>query len=184
MRKTGGLIVLVVVLAATGPAAAHGLQVFAMAKGAAVEGEVFHAGGEPAPDVPVRLETPQGETLAETRSDAQGAFRFPVEKRRAVRVVAETASGHAATWSLKAEAFPGDLPRPDRGGGKEKGGRVAATRGAVKAAVREAVAAEVAPLRRDLERLRERTRWRDVAGGVGWIVGLFGVAFFVAARRR
>lgn len=43
---------------------------------------------------------------------------------------------------------------------------------------------EVVRLREDIQMSRNAAGWRDVLGGVGYILGLTGVAFYLAARRR
>lgn len=47
----------------------------------------------------------------------------------------------------------------------------------------EEVRAELARLRAENERLRAQTRLRDVLGGLGLLAGIFGVSYYVAARR-
>jgi hypothetical protein len=47
----------------------------------------------------------------------------------------------------------------------------------------EAMRLELAKLQAENERLREHTRLRDVLGGLGLLAGIFGVGYYVAARR-
>ena len=40
-------------------------------------------------------------------------------------------------------------------------------------------------LRRDVAQMNQRLRWQDLVGGVGYILGLIGIAaYFLGARRR
>lgn len=48
----------------------------------------------------------------------------------------------------------------------------------------EAIERQVIELRREVDRHEQRTRLRDILGGIGYILGLAGVASYVAARRR
>jgi len=55
----------------------------------------------------------------------------------------------------------------------------------LEATLESIVARHVNPLRRQIEQYEEKTRWRDVLGGIGYILGLTGAAFyFLGARRR
>jgi len=51
--------------------------------------------------------------------------------------------------------------------------------------VERSVAMRVRPLARELKEFKEEVRFRDVLGGIGYIVGLAGLAFyFLGVRRR
>ncbi|WP_343867009.1 hypothetical protein [Caenispirillum bisanense] len=50
--------------------------------------------------------------------------------------------------------------------------------------IARAVAREVNPLREQLEAYEEKVRLHDILGGLGWIAGLTGIAFYILARRR
>jgi nickel transport protein len=52
-----------------------------------------------------------------------------------------------------------------------------------KAALAEAVRNELKPLRREIIALKEKNDLQSVLGGIGYIVGLFGLWFFIAGRR-
>ena len=51
-------------------------------------------------------------------------------------------------------------------------------------AIAEAVRNEVRPLRREIAAYKEKNDLQTILGGIGYIAGLFGVGFYVAARRR
>jgi nickel transport protein len=54
---------------------------------------------------------------------------------------------------------------------------------ALRALIRESVAREVNPLREQLDAFQESVGWRDVMGGLGYIFGLAGVAYFFGTWR-
>jgi nickel transport protein len=39
------------------------------------------------------------------------------------------------------------------------------------------------PLRREIMAMKEKNGVRDILGGIGFIAGLFGLGFYLAARR-
>ncbi len=53
----------------------------------------------------------------------------------------------------------------------------------LEALIRRAVAQQVKPLQRELRAYKEKIMLRDIAGGLGFIFGLFGVAAWMAARK-
>jgi nickel transport protein len=50
--------------------------------------------------------------------------------------------------------------------------------------VAEAVRNEMRPLRREIIAMKEKNDLQSILGGIGYIVGLFGLWFFLAARRQ
>lgn len=50
--------------------------------------------------------------------------------------------------------------------------------------IADAVRAEIRPLRREIAAYKEKNDLQAILGGIGYIVGLFGLWFFLAARRR
>ncbi|MCE8417179.1 cobalt ABC transporter permease [Rhodovulum sulfidophilum] len=53
-----------------------------------------------------------------------------------------------------------------------------------KAAVAKIVRDEMRPLRREIAAYREKNDLQSILGGIGYILGIFGLGFYVAARRR
>lgn len=55
----------------------------------------------------------------------------------------------------------------------------------VRAIVNEVVESKIAPLRRDMaEHIGGGPSWENIIGGLGWIVGLVGIALFFMGRRK
>ena len=50
--------------------------------------------------------------------------------------------------------------------------------------IRSAVAQQVRPLQKELRAYKEKVMFRDIAGGLGFIFGLFGVAAWMASKRN
>ena len=200
-------------LSLPGPALAHKLNLFAAAAGADIRGEVYFAGGGKAADVPVTIRNAAGEVLAELRSAADGSFSYRATAPTLHIVVAETPDGHRAEWRIGADELAGAFAAgagvgPATGPGTESApaptGREAeigsqavppeqpahaaqlstALDPALTAAIEQAVARQVRPLREEAQAARDAAQFRDVLGGVGYIVGLAGLGLWWRCKRQ
>lgn len=193
MRERLQVLVAVAVLALAGAAAAHALRLFVTTDGADLTGLAFFADGGRARDVPVALLV-DGALVAEARTDTEGRFRFVAPEPTAARVEATSADGHRATWDVPANAWgaaaaptmtpaapaaPGSATSPD--------GAAPATTPVdpgLDARIEAAVARQVDRLREDLALAESRRRVTDVVGGVGYLLGLTGLATLLVRRKR
>ena len=185
---------------------AHKLVLFASAEGRKITGWAYFAGGGKLKDITIKVLGPGGEHLGQTTTDAEGSFEFVAEKRCDHTFVLETDAGHRAEYTVKAEELPADLPSPTpdpqkSGGGqderaqnsrepRELDGEAAAKSAEtvsdtkLREAVESAVARQMRPLRRELQACRKTVRFHDIVGGIGYIVGIAGILFYLKSRRR
>jgi len=192
-------VALALIVALAAPAAAHKLIVFASAEGATIHGKAYFLGGAPAQGLAVTAFDPQGAELARTTTDDQGEFTLTANFRCDYRLVVETLDGHGAEFPLQAEQLPADLPPRGEAAGpphpqaepsqhvppvasleSNSSQHAAAERSAELRALR----ADVAALQEQLTQYENRTRLRDVLGGIGYILGLAGIAFYFLGVRR
>lgn len=183
------LFCLLVLAATASPALAHKLKVFATAQGPVIEGYVYLNGGARPAGVPVTV-LAAGQEVAHLTTGADGTFRVTAAVRADHELVA-TIEGHRGSWTVRAAELPAALPPPEGAAAPapppaEPGNGAAAPAAptGVESVVERAVARQVAPLRAEIQTWREETRWRDIVGGLGWIVGLAGLAAWVSARKR
>jgi nickel transport protein len=179
-------------------------------QGKAILGEARFRDGTPMRSARVTVLDPAGAKLGETKTDREGKFTFEPRCRCDHRFLVDGGDGHAAHYTVRGEelprhlaaagtasAMPGEIAtaspsRPaDRAAGAKQpepdATRVADSI-AYSAELRgelEAIQAQLVQLRRELAAREDSTRWRDVLGGIGYILGLAGLAFyFLGARRR
>lgn len=179
MRALLVLFAAAMVLAA--PASAHKLKVFAAAEGDAIVGTAYFAGGGKAMDSAGQLLGPDGAVIARFRTDAEGGFRLPVTLRQDYRVTVDSGDGHVTEARVAATELPEALPQ---GAAAAPAPATAMPAVAVPDQVEAAVARQIIPLRRQIDAMEERARFSDIMGGIGTIFGLFGVAAWLAARRK
>ncbi|MFQ6098552.1 MAG: hypothetical protein ACE5O2_12570 [Armatimonadota bacterium] len=196
-RKCDVLLPIVGFLAiCAGPAYAHKVKVFAAAEGRKISGYAYVPGGSRLRNVTIQVRGPRGEDLGKVKTDDKGEFSFEARLKTDHILVLETADGHSARFTVGSDELPDDLPSP--------AGTVAAPSGtATKSAAapvqrRErappptGIERQVADLGRQIRLLREevdayesRIRLHDILGGMGYILGIGGVAFFfLGARKR
>ena len=194
-------LVLMLFLLGPAPALAHKLNVFAVAKGAAIEGRAYFPGDVPARKIDVVVHDPSGGELGRTTTDDDGNFRFTARKRVDHYLVAETPDGHSGQHIVHAEELPDNLPAdvptaggsqviapaPDHadapavlaGGGDDPRGQLTELSRQI-----DALRRQIDALRRQIDASDKQLRFRDVLGGIGFILGLAGVALYMQARRR
>jgi nickel transport protein len=177
----------------TGAAQAHNIQVFATAAGRTVSGEVYVDASTPVAHAPVRVYV-QDKLVNELRADERGRFQFRAPCRADLRIVATTEDGHRAEWTVPAGELPESLPRcegaaetppsPSEAPPQDTSVHTSVDAQALQPLLEQAVARQVAPLRRELKAHQDRARLRDIIGGIGYIVGIFGLTALVVARKR
>lgn len=191
----------VLVLVATSPATltfAHKLKAFAFAEGATIRGSVYFSGNVAAEGARIQVFDPSGGLLAETRSDSDGHFIITARLRIDHRIVADLGDGHGAEYLVHAAELPPTLvagpPTSAVSGVGEPAGTAnqpaPGTRAMGPSAaeledlIERTVARQVGPLREQLDAFEGRIRWHDVLGGLGYILGVTGIACYLIARRK
>lgn len=170
-------LVMVAALGTSGPAFAHKMKVFATAEGAAISGHAYFSGGDRAQGVTVTVADPAGTMLHKLTTDAQGAFTFIATIRSDHRISVDGDDGHAAHFTIAAAELPDSLaagpaapstsaPAPD-----------------LQAMIDASLARQLRPLREQLDAYHDKIWWHDVIGGLGAILGVFGLAYGLTARK-
>jgi nickel transport protein len=190
------LLVLCLLLPAA--AGAHKINIFAWVEGNTVHGETsFSGNGKPRNAEILVLDKADNTTLLKTRTDDQGTFSFQIPLR-ALRehldllVVVRPGEGHRGEWILPATELL--AAEPDSGEGGPSGTvkvNPLIRHDSLKPTDEEMLARivdrelekKLAPIREMLARNSEhRTDLRDILGGIGYIIGLAGLAAWAKSR--
>lgn len=202
-RIMPGVLAFMFMLLLCPQASAHSIRCFASADGATISGYAWFGGGKRVLNVPYRAEAPDGTVLQQGQTNDNGEFSFTVKVRCDILVVVDAGSGHVARFTVKAASLPASLPEYGKAADAAQVSAPApavakesdtAEAGAVAAApVAEAelarliareVRAQIEPLRGDLEEYKEAQGMRDIIGGIGYLVGVCGIAFYFLGVRR
>jgi len=201
-------------LADSATAWAHKMYLHAEAVGQKVQGRAYFRGGAPAQQAKLEVFLPDGRKLLQTKTDANGEFWFQAPARCDYRLVVDTGDGHGAEYTLPAADLPESLPplekatrppaekaqnppdekspsaaeeRPtptDSGQASPQEKNRAGSPDPLPEWIEQAVHRQVAPLARKIEQMEQRIRWSDVLGGIGYIIGLTGMGFYLLGMRR
>lgn len=195
------------------PVWAHSLYVFGAGEGKAIRGKVYLRGGTGVPEAEVQATAPNGAVLASGKTDAQGQFFLPVPFRCDYTLRVALADGHQAEWKVSADELSTDLPPfspatssaeagTDRisndsplgtlphesplAGSSQKASlsdRTVGGPGSFGSELR-ALQRQLVELRQEWQQFRHEVQLRDILGGIGYILGLSGVSFYLLARKR
>ncbi len=185
------------------PALAHQIYIFAKVDGRTIGGRVYFRGNAPAQNVTVRATDPDGNELGRTTTDEQGKFTLPARGRVEHRLAAETGDGHVTEpYVLPAKLFQETPPEERKTGPAAPVGRSPTPSDVGRSPTPSSDAgrstapstdesARIEQLNDQLDALQEqlaasqsRLLVRDVLGGIGWIVGLSGIAYYYLGVRR
>lgn len=195
-----GLAALLVLLAA-GSAMAHKVSVFAWVEGDTVFTQSKFSGGRMVKNGRILVTDPQGTPLLEGRTDDAGHFAFKIPSKTALKIQLEAGMGHGASWTVPLveidaaagaavaplgpaaapDPQPAALPPPTESAAPPG----ALSEAALEALLNRKLDEKLQPMTRMLAQLSDpEPSLRDVFGGIGYILGLMGVAAYVHFRRR
>lgn len=187
---------------------AHRVNVFAYVDGDAIQAECSFSKSRKVQNgklLITDLET--GAPLLEGITDEQGRFRFrPTDAflgtGHGLNIRLLAGEGHQDDWQVSAEELQALSPPGQAGGSRTEAEQRPARSSAPKAAasgelvgsalgvadlealVGRVVDAKLAPVRQTLARQQESgPDLRDIVGGIGWILGLLGLATYMKYRR-
>ncbi|MCK4274896.1 MAG: hypothetical protein KAX78_00160 [Phycisphaerae bacterium] len=202
------LLTAVCLLMQTNTAYAHKLGLFATAEGANIRGYAYFSGGARPRNVTIEICGPAGQKLAQVKTNEKGEFVFAAKHKCDHVLIVRTADGHQGRFIVKADELPDNLPvLPDTAeapmtypGGRQIAGaerkrtiielpsgtdrHERATATEIRNAVAEAVSKQIRPLREQLDKAQAQVRLHDILGGIGYIVGIAGIAFYLLAVRK
>jgi len=185
---------LVLAVAIASPAWAHKVILSCYPAGDVIEGELGFSSGDMAADTVVEVFDPDGNKLGETTTNADGYFVYTPTQAVPHVFRANLGAGHVGEYVMPVADLPaglasGDAPTPTPTEAVASGADAAEGPGMaitpeVTDMIAEAVRNEMRPLRREIAAYKEHHDVQTILGGVGYIFGLFGLAFFLMARRQ
>ncbi|MDE6735271.1 MAG: cobalamin biosynthesis protein CbiL [Desulfovibrio sp.] len=205
------LALLLAALALPADALAHRVNIFAWVEGGNIVVECgFNRAAPVRGGLITVYDAGDGKELLQGRTNERGVFVFAVPEAvrvgHGLRIEINAGEGHVNDWTMTAaeineardlghgflQAAPATAAKaPDAAttsivpAPEVPAGPPPLTAAEVRAIVGEALNAGLAPIRRELAALSSPgPTVRDIVGGLGWIMGLVGIACWFMARRR
>jgi len=192
-----GIIILSIVFWLTaGTALAHKVNIFAWVEGDTVYTESKFSGGKKVINAPVEIYGTDGTKLLEGKTNELGEFSFPALWKTGMKVVLLAGMGHKAEWTISASELKGNDPEsidpeatkeifPEKVESASEYPCLNAEeiRNAVEKAMDKKLQPVIHDLRKSLNPDRE-PNFRDIMGGIGYIMGLIGIVAYVRSRKK
>lgn len=166
------------------PVLAHKAFIFAWYDGDKVQTKSKLSGGKPVSQGKIVVQTMKGEQILEGKTDAKGAFSFPLNPLKPLRIILSAGEGHRAEWILKDHQAV-DEPATSPIAPHQTIART--SNGACEKQVLTSAELDkkLEPIYRALAELKEdKPNIRDILGGIGYIIGLVGLAAYFQSRKK
>jgi len=173
---------------------AHRVTIFAWVEGDKIFTESKFSGGKLVKGGEVIVYDPEGTQLLKGKTDNRGEFSFKIPKRTAMKIVLIAGMGHRGDWTIPASDIGGAPEVNSEPAGSQKTGsrrpeEQAATSHIsleqIRQVVEKALDQRLKPVMKILVESREHgPTFRDIFGGIGYILGLMGVASYFHYRRK
>jgi len=202
LRRIGRCAVFALLVLWLPLAQAHKVNMFTYVEGDRVFVEGYFSDGKKAMNSKIEVFNDAGKKLVEGETNEKGQFDFPIPERGDLRITLTASMGHKTEYTLPASEVGGEQSAPDGNGAaggtardmtstEDTAGSPAASESAspslrqqeLQRTVEKAVGKAIMPIVRELSELKERRGFSDIIGGIGFIVGLLGAAFYFNARK-
>jgi nickel transport protein len=173
---------------------AHGMDVFASVEGKIINGKANYHDGTPVRDCDVIAYDTSNKELGRTKTDGEGKFALEAGFRCDYRLLVDAGDGHGGEYLIPAKALPSDLPprgvsdvsadtahshiESDSQHLHEPQAETVTTDTKLdEKKLLSAIHADIDLLEEQLNEYEHRIRFRDILGGIGFIVGIVGAAY-------
>lgn len=174
---------------------AHKVRIFAWGEGNIIYTESKFSGGKPAQKATVTvLNEKTGEQLLQGTTDQDGLFQFPLPSQKipAINIVVNSGDGHKNNWLYELGDPVVEKEESDTVTASSSPAAVAVTEDTVtliKEQLAEVIEAslekKLSPIRRELaERSQQGPSIQDIFGGLGYILGLAGLAAYMKSKKQ
>lgn len=192
---------LLTILVAAPSVLAHNVTVFAWVEGDTVYTESKFAGGKMAKNAPLEVYDASGARLLSGKTDENGEFSFKLPKKEELKIVLKAGMGHGNEWILTAEdiadaqtessgsppassqvieAPPSQASLPN----KESKERLEPTNLDLEVILDKKLAPVLKKLSHIEAKQKKERGITEILGGIGYILGLMGLAVFIHYRRK
>ncbi|MBN2713320.1 MAG: hypothetical protein JXR97_12945 [Planctomycetes bacterium] len=176
-----------------GRAWAHKVKLFAAADGKKIEGFAYTSDGARIKRGKVAVMIGDNK-IAEVDLDKKGEFTYEAKTKDDHLFRLDLGDGHAASFTVYASELPDSLPGGDKTvqatpDANENAAEATAAPASTATGISQDLAAEIKQLRQqvtmlreEIDAYREHRNLQDIIGGIGYILGITGIAFMLMKR--
>jgi len=190
----------------TANAFAHRVNVFAWVQGDTVHVESKFRGGKKVKEGKIIVTDSAGVELLAGKTNNQGEFSFKLPQRTEIKIILEAGMGHRAEWTIPVDDIesiaPVDNTLPEKIIAKKESINTQAmpqeqhasmplqvpaetSLAAIEVIVEKALDKKLKPVFKMLSESREKgPTVGDILGGIGYIIGLMGIAAYFRYHKR
>lgn len=187
MNRTWLILLAFSMLLLTGPAYAHKVTVFAWVEGQTIHTESKFGNGKRVKAGNIEVFDHLDQKVVQGITDDQGAFSFSLpEGAQSLKVVLLAGAGHGNQWQITAEELGKKAAKPDMQpkaleSAPPSKDSITVDAKMLEQIVERAVEKKLAPIKAKLA--EERWIFRDIFAGLGYILGLMGLASYIHYRK-
>ena len=184
---------------------AHNVTVFAWVDGDTIQTQSKFSGGKRVKNAPILVYDFKDVLLLEGKTDGKGMFSFKIPQKTALKIVLKASMGHLAVWKLRAEELgetesktavqPTRMKAPlvtDSGSaGIEKNvdvfesTKISLGRREIEEIINASLDNKLRPITQMLaDAMNQGPGFTEIMGGIGYILGLVGIALYFANRKK
>lgn len=194
------LLVVLITLLLTSVAHAHKVRVFAWQEGDTVFTEAKFSGGKPAKNVDIFVENPSTQKrVASGKTDSAGNYQFtvPTPQLGSLNIVVDGGDGHRNSWThtLENATIEHEHPQSSRNSSAENTPKLPVNTAEkthtnididqLTAVLETVLDKKLGPIKKTLAENSERSpSLQDILGGIGYILGLAGIAAYVKSKKQ
>ncbi len=172
-------------------ASAHRVNIFAWVEGDTVHTESKFSGGKRVKGGEIVVYDLDGKQLLSGKTNADGEFSFKIPKKTGMKIVIQAGMGHRGEWTIPtSELVP---PEPESTGSPKTSQEASEPRieespadlDEIRGVVEQSLDRKLNPILKMLAESRDKgPTISDILGGIGYILGLMGLAAFLHYRRK
>ncbi len=181
------LLAAILVICTPLPAFAHKVIIFAWVEGDTVFTESKFSGGKRAINAQVQVFDREDKQLLEGKTDNKGEFSFKIPKLTDLRIVLTAGTGHKGEWTIPESEIQEAAALLEKKKAEEPSQPTAVglTKEEIKDLIDDSLDRKLRPIVRMMTESQSKgPSVNEIVGGIGYIVGLMGVALYFKNRGK
>jgi len=169
------------------PAFAHNVIIFAWVEGDTIFTESKFSGGKRAINAQVQVFDREDKQLLEGKTNNKGEFSFKIPKLTDLRIVLTAGTGHKGEWTIPESEIQEVAALLEKKKAEEPSQPTAVglTKEEIKDLIDDSLDRKLRPIVRMMTESQSKgPSVNEIVGGIGYIVGLMGVALYFRNRGR